>query len=351
MTRRLSRNRRATPESVVDPGRLLELVDEFAKARVAVFGDLLVDEFIYGELSRVSREAPVLILDYDSTDIVPGGAGNAASNVAALGGAPATIGVAGRDETGRRLLDVMRRGVDVRAVVRPAGYRTPTKTRILAGGVHSAKQQVVRIDRATRPSFSEAERRTIESRLLHACARADALLVSDYGTGLVTPAAVARARRKLRRRSGARPPVLVDSRYALLGFRGMTACTPNESEVEHLLGIRIGENLRILEKAGRELLARTRGRAVLVTRGSRGMALFERDRPTIHIPIFGSDQIADVTGAGDTVIATMTLALAGGATFHEAARLANYAGGLVVMKRGTATVSADELRQAILSDT
>ena len=133
-------------------------------------------------------------------------------------------------------------------------------------------------------------------------------------------------------------------------FRGMTACTPNESEVEHLLGIRIGDNLRILERAGRELLARTRSQAVLVTRGSRGMALFERDRPTIHIPIFGSDQIADVTGAGDTVIATMTLALAVGRELLEAARLANYAGGLVVMKRGTATVSADELRQAILSD-
>ncbi len=319
--------------------------------RVAVFGDLIVDEFIYGELSRVSREAPVLILDYDSTDIVPGGAGNAATNVAALGGAPVAVGVAGRDEAGRRLLDAMRRSVDVRAVVRPAGYRTPTKTRILAGGVHSAKQQVVRIDRATRPSFSEADRRTIESRLMQVCARADALLVSDYGTGLVTPAAVARARRRLTRRSGARPTLLVDSRYALVRFRGMTACTPNESEVEHLLGIRIGENLRILEKAGRELLTRTRGHAVLVTRGSRGMALFERNRPTIHIPIFGSDQIADVTGAGDTVIATMTLALAAGATFHEAARLANYAGGLVVMKRGTATVSADELRQAILSDT
>ena len=186
---------------------------------------------------------------------------------------------------------------------------------------------------------------------MQACARADALLVSDYGTGLVTPAAVARARATLARRSGTRPPVLVDSRYTLLGFRGMTACTPNESEVEQLLGIRIGENLRILEQAGRELLTRTRGRAVLITRGSRGMALFERDRPTVHIPIFGSDQIADVTGAGDTVIATMTLALTAGATFHEAARLANYAGGLVVMKRGTATVSADELRQAILSDT
>jgi D-glycero-beta-D-manno-heptose-7-phosphate kinase len=130
----------------------------------------------------------------------------------------------------------------------------------------------------------------------------------------------------------------------------MTACTPNESEVEQLFGVRIGESKRVLETCGRALLERTRAHAVLVTRGSRGMALFERQRPTVHIPIFGSDQIADVTGAGDTVIATMTLALAAGGTFLEAARLANYAGGIVVMKRGTATVSADELRQAVESD-
>ena len=132
-------------DDLVDPGRLLALVDSFARTRVAVFGDLIVDEFIYGELSRVSREAPVLILDYDSTEIVPGGAGNAATNVAALGGSPSAVGVTGRDETGRRLLDAMRRRVNVAAVTRPAGYRTPTKTRILAGGVHSAKQQVVRM--------------------------------------------------------------------------------------------------------------------------------------------------------------------------------------------------------------
>jgi rfaE bifunctional protein kinase chain/domain len=141
--------------------------------------------------------------------------------------------------------------------------------------------------------------------------------------------------------------VLVDSRYSLLRFRGMTTCTPNEAEVEQIFGITIGENLRVLEKAGRELLAKTQARSVLITRGSRGMALFEPGRPTEHIPISGSDQIADVTGAGDTVIATMTLALAAGATFSEAAHLANYAGGLVVMKRGTATVSADELRDAV----
>jgi len=332
-------------QAAVEPGRLIELVDGFEGRRVAVFGDLLVDEFIYGEIARVSREAPVLILNYESTDIVAGGAGNAASNVAALGGKPVVIGVAGRDEAGRRLLAVLRK-MDVTGVARPAGYRTPTKSRILAGGVHSAKQQVVRIDRASATLSAESHRGSVESKLLRAAARCDAMLVSDYGTGLVSPQLVAAARKAMR----TPVPLLVDSRYALLRFRGITACTPNESELEQLFAVKIGENLRALERAGRELLERTRARSVLVTRGSRGMALFEPDRPTVHIPIHGSDQIADVTGAGDTVIATMTLALAAGASFEEAAHLANYAGGIVVMKRGTATVSADELRSAVLSD-
>ncbi len=329
--------------------RLVLLIERFAGIRVAVFGDLLVDEFIYGQISRVSREAPVLILEYDSTEILPGGAGNAANNVAALGGSATAIGVAGEDETGRRLIEALQQRVDVRGVVRPAGYRTPTKTRILAGGIHSAKQQVVRIDRAARPSLTDETRRGIELRLIAAAAKCDALLVSDYGTGLVTPGIVASAQRKFKGPGRHQPPVLVDSRYALLQYQGMTTCTPNEPEVEQLLGIRIGDDLHVLEKAGRELLDRTSARAVLITRGSRGMALFEPDRATVHIPIFGSDQIADVTGAGDTVIATMTLALAAGGTFEEAARLANFAGGLVVMKRGTATVSASELRHAVQS--
>jgi rfaE bifunctional protein kinase chain/domain len=330
--------------------RLLELIDRFGDLRVAVFGDLIVDEFIYGEIARVSREAPVLILNYDSTQIVPGGAGNAASNVAALGAEALAVGVAGTDETGARLLRVMEHAIGVRGVVRAKGCATPTKTRILAGGIHSAKQQVVRIDRTMGSAPGPRDLSAVKSRLLAAAARCDALLVSDYGGGLVTPALVNAARNRLRGRRGARPPVLVDSRYELRRYRGITACTPNESEVEQLFGVKIGENKRVLERCGRLLLTTTRARAVLVTRGSRGMALFEPERPTIHIPIFGSDQIADVTGAGDTVIATMTLAVAAGGTFEEAARLANYAGGLVVMKRGTATLSAAELRTAVESD-
>jgi D-glycero-beta-D-manno-heptose-7-phosphate kinase len=321
----------------------MALVDALKGRRVAVVGDLIADEFIYGQIARVSREAPVLILNYDSTEIVPGGAGNAAANVAALGGTARAVGLAGRDDTGRRLLDTLkRRRVDVGGVARPSGYRTPTKTRILAGGIHSAKQQVVRIDRAASAAADDHAREAFGKRVLAAARGCDALLVSDYGSGLVTPALAADAQRVMRV-----PIALVDSRYRLLRYHRMTACTPNESEVEQALGVRIGDNTRILERAGRELLRRTRARAVLITRGSRGMALFEPDRRTEHIPIFGSDQIADVTGAGDTVIATMTLGLAAGATFLEAARLANFAGGLVVMKRGTATVSASELRHAV----
>jgi rfaE bifunctional protein kinase chain/domain len=157
---------------------------------------------------------------------------------------------------------------------------------------------------------------------------------------------VSRLRRELKG-AGHVIPILVDSRYRLLHYNGLTACTPNESEVEQALGIRINDDSRVLERAGRQILEQTKMQAVLITRGSRGMALFVPDEPTVHIPIFGSDEIADVTGAGDTVMATMTLALAAGATFELAARLANYAGGLVVMKRGTATVSAGELRNAV----
>jgi rfaE bifunctional protein kinase chain/domain len=331
--------------------RLLGVIDRFPRCRVTVVGDLLADEFIYGRLDRVSREAPVLILQYDATQVVPGGAGNAANNVLALGARADVVGLVGRDEAGRRIVAALGPRANVAGVVRPAGYRTPAKTRILAGGIHSAKQQVVRIDRGAGQAIDRRARALVERRLLRAIRGADALLVSDYGSGLVTPQAVARASRRLRRRDGSCAPLLIDSRYGLLRFRGlMTMCTPNEPEVEQIVGTRIGDDGAALERAGRALLRRSRAEAVLVTRGSRGMALFEPRRPTVHIGIYGSDEIADVTGAGDTVIAVMTLALAAGASHEEAARLANYAGGIVVMKRGTATVSAEELRAAVRKD-
>jgi rfaE bifunctional protein kinase chain/domain len=347
-----------------DAARLLAIIDRFARQRILVMGDFIADEFIYGRVARVSREAPVLILEYDKTQIVPGGAGNAANNVAALGARTRAVGLLGQDDAGSRFIEALHDNVDRKGVIVSRGHSTPTKTRILAGGVHSAKQQVVRIDRGTQQRADATTRAEFRDRVLRTAVGCDAVLVSDYGAGLVSPALVRDVRRALngakgpalvrrgasRSRSRARVPVLVDSRYVLDQYRQLTACTPNESEVEALLGITIDENLPALERAGRELLQRTGNEIILITRGSRGMALFEPDQATRHIEIFGTDEIADVTGAGDTVIATMTLALAAGASAFDAACLANYAGGTVVMKRGTATVSVEELRYAVMED-
>jgi rfaE bifunctional protein kinase chain/domain len=326
--------------------RLLALIDRFPEQRVVVLGDLLADEFVYGRVARVSREAPVLILEYDSTEILPGGAGNAANNAAALGGRVTLVGLVGRDDAGRRLMAALPRRVDRDRIVRPAGYQTPVKTRILAGGIHSAKQQVVRIDRAVGMPMTARTRSAFEQRALAAAEAADAVLISDYGSGLVTPAFASRLRRTLRQ-GGSSIPVLVDTRYALLEYRDLTACTPNESEVEHALGITIDDDARALERAGRRVLETTGMQAVLITRGSRGMALFVPGERTVHLPIVGSDETVDVTGAGDTVMATMALALGAGASFEAAAHLANHAGGVVVMKRGTATASAAELKASV----
>lgn len=328
--------------------RLRGLIGAFRGRRVLVLADLVADEFLYGRVERVSREAPVLILQYDGTDVRLGGGANAIHNIHTLGGRPIPLGVVGGDDPGRRLRALLKEaGIGVRSVLTDRDYVTPVKTRILAGGVHSTKQQMVRIDKATRLAEKSPARRALARALRGLPGRIDAVLVSDYGFGLLTAELVGQAVALARRR---RIPVTVDSRHGLLGFRGMTAVTPNEPEVEAALGISIGNHRGRLEAAGRTLLERLRVQAVVITRGSDGMAVFEPGQATVHVPIYGSDQVADVTGAGDTVIAAFTLALSAGASPAEAAYLANYAGGIVVMKRGTATVSAAELERAVAQD-
>jgi rfaE bifunctional protein kinase chain/domain len=211
--------------------------------------------------------------------------------------------------------------------------------RILAGAVHSQRQQIVRLD----SGGSAQDGNTfsgMEQKFRRAVSNAQAVLISDYGYGLVTPDIVLKTRSK-------KIPVTIDSRFAMGAFTGMTAATPNEPEVEAVLGISIGQDGKKLETAGRTLLRRLKHDALLITRGKHGMALFEPGKKTVHIPVHGTDEIADVTGAGDTVIATFTLALAAGAGYEDAARLANYAGGIVVMKYGTRPVTYEELRQAV----
>ena len=323
------------------PGRLAGLVEGFRGKTVAVVGDLIADEYLFGKPARISREAPVLILRFTEREVLLGGAANAAHNVAALGARVVPVGIVGRDAAGDELSALFHTaGVPTDGLVVEAGRATPTKTRIMAGGYQATRQQVVRLDREPAAEPQPITEDALLARLSALATRADAILVSDYGYGTLTPRVFERVR-AIARRSGA--VVAVDSRYQLPRFAGVTAATPNEAELEALAGHSVDEE-RAVEKAGRAILERLDARMLLVTRGSRGMALLERDGATTFIPIHGTDEIADVTGAGDTVIGTFTLGLAAGAQPIEAATLANVAGGIVVMKRGTATVSAAELR-------
>jgi D-glycero-beta-D-manno-heptose-7-phosphate kinase len=326
--------------------RYLEIIQQFRNCPIAVYGDLVADEFVYGEISRVSREAPVLILNYRDSFIVPGGAANAINNLHALGARPVPLGILGNDDAGKALRrQFSRLKISLSKVRTVKGYMTPTKSRYSAGSAHSARQQVLRIDRGCAFVHSADTAKATRNGLATLAKECKGVLISDYGFGFVSPEVVVRAVPNKKP-----PPITVDSRFGLLQHAGVTACTPNESEVEQALGIKIGSDTRKLEEAGAKLLKRLQVEAVLITRGRDGMALFVAGKKPVHIPIFGTDEIADVTGAGDTVIAVFTLALAVGASFVEAARLSNYAGGIVVMKRGTATLSAEELRQAVLQD-
>ncbi len=330
-----------------DKERLRKIVEAFPKITITVLGDLVADEFVYGEISRVSREAPVLILKHRERTVVPGGGANAVNNLADLGVNVLPVGAIGDDEPGRMLVKFFRhKRIPVSGVLKDKTYATVTKTRILAGMTHNSRQQVVRVDREPENPPNQHLTRELFLAAREYLRASDALLVSDYGYGSATPAIV-NALRQAGRRKVVLVPLILDSRYRLLEFSGATAATPNEPEVEAALGFRVGEDWQKLALAGEQIIEKMKLQSLLITRGRDGMVAFEQGRPPVDIPIFGSDQVADVTGAGDTVIAAFSAALAAGATTEEAAQLANYAGGIVVMKRGTATVSREELLHAI----
>jgi D-glycero-beta-D-manno-heptose-7-phosphate kinase len=328
-----------------DRSALLAVIEKFPQQRIVLLGDLVADEFVYGEIARVSREAPVLILKERERHIVPGGGANAANNLAEMGAHVTLVGGVGDDEAGETLLGYFRRKeVSTSCVIQAPGYSTPMKSRILGGLSHWQRQQIVRVDREPALCLDSKTRRKLSASVVPLLTKASALLVSDYGFGSTDAQEV----EYLRRRAGNHPlPLTVDSRYDLLKYSRLTAATPNEPELEAAYGKKIGNDLELLHQLGQKTLRRQWLRALLVTRGRDGMILFEGRRKPEHIPIFGSDQVTDVTGAGDTVMAAFTLALAAGATFLQAAQIANYAGGLVVMKRGTATVSRHEIEEAI----
>lgn len=327
-----------------DRAALLAILERFPRQQVVMLGDLVADESIYGEIARVSREAPVLILKQREKQVVPGGGANAVNNLADLGARVIPVGVVGDDETGEALLRYFReKQISTRHVARVRDYLTPTKTRILGGLTHWQRQQIVRVDREPAQPLAREVRTGLARSTVALLSTSTGVLVSDYGYGATSSREVD----LLRRRGRKALPITIDARYDLLTYKNLTAATPNEPEVEAAFGQSIGHDLERLHSLGRKLLRRQSFQALLVTRGRDGMALFEARRAPRHLPIFGSDQAVDVTGAGDTVIATFTLALAAGASFLHAALLADCAGGIVVMKRGTATVTLGEMREAV----
>ncbi len=326
--------------------RLKKIVEAFPKATVTVLGDLVADEFVYGEISRVSREAPVLILKHRERTVVPGRWRQCdLQPCRSRCERPACGRCSVMTNPGRLLIKAFRhKHIPVSGVLKDKSHTTVTKTRILAGMTHSARQQVVRIDREPEAAPNSHLTRELVLAARQYARASDALLVSDYGYGSATPAILNAVRAK-GRLGGL--PVTLDSRFRMLEYSGVTAATPNEPEVEESSAYGIGQDWSQVVTAGEQLMERMKLQSLVITRGRDGMVAFANRHKPIDIPIFGSDEVADVTGAGDTVIATFTAALAAGANTEEAAQLANYAGGIVVMKRGTATVTRQELLQAV----
>jgi len=299
--------------------RLISIVRRFPQRRILVIGDSVADQFVYGAISRVSREAPVFILRHEQTETVPGGAANCALNLASLGARVSLVSVAGDDEAGQALVEKLNAaGVDCRGVLTSPALRTTTKVRILAGQLHSTRQQVIRIDYEGEALNDPELVERLHDRILEHTQTADAVIISDYNYGVASAEMVlftrdAAVARKI--------PVLADSRFQLSNFAGFTSATPNQDEVEQLLG-REFHQLDDLETASEELRERLGYRALLVTRGSHGMILLEDGVAAVHLDAVGGREPVDVTGAGDTVMAAYTLALASDSSFPDAARLA-----------------------------
>ena len=328
-------------------GHLMVKIEEtirthFAKKRVVIIGDLVADQFLNGTISRVSREAPVFILKHENTETLPGAAANAAANVASLGGVPVLTGICGSDLNGEALLaELKKRNVDIQNTLIDPSLKTTTKVRVVAGHHYAARQQVIRIDYENAAGISDELQAVLMRNLEDALLTADAVIVSDYNGGVVTPAIFEKARKVATERG---IPIVVDSRFRLADFTGATTATPNREEAENILGkyFSIKDCVALREKLNY--------RSLLVTNGNEGMLLVEDGKPPLTMDAVGSKQPVDVTGAGDTVIAAYTLGLASGLSFANAALVANHAGGISVMKKRTATVTADELIRSLRSE-
>ncbi len=320
--------------------RLLDLLKRFKEARILVIGDFMLDQFVWGTVKRISPEAPVPVVDVQRESYMPGGALNVANNIRTLGGIVYPCGVVGRDLEGRMLVKTMRReGIETGGVIYDETRRTTLKTRIIA---HS--QQVVRFDREKLEDLSKEDLAKIMRFIRRVIENTDVIIVEDYGKGVIQPALLGELL-KLAKKN--KIPVIVDPKEKHFSYyKGVTAITPNRKEAYGALEGSPGHDKLPLKEVGKKLLSKLSCEAVLVTLGEDGMALFEKDGSLTHIPT-AAREVYDVSGAGDTVIAVFSMALAVGAKMKEAARISNIAAGIVVGKLGTATVTPDEIQRAL----
>jgi rfaE bifunctional protein kinase chain/domain len=316
------------------------LMDKFKRTSLLVVGDVMIDEFIWGTVSRISPEAPVPVVAVAREDLLLGGAANVVHNVHSLGGHVLLAGVIGNDRMGERVKELLlKEKIDRDGLITEPDRPTTVKTRIIA---HS--QQVVRYDREYKRPISIQSQEKICRYVESHWNAVDGIIISDYGKGLLCPALMNLIMEK-RKNDG--KIVAVDPKMNNFPlYRGVTIVTPNRLEAEAAAGIQITDE-KSLTKVGKALLDRFSCEAVLITRGEEGMVLFDRSGSVITVPTVAKE-VYDVTGAGDTVISTLTLSLASGSSYAEAAVVANYAAGIVVGKVGTATVSREELHKVII---
>ncbi len=329
--------RAVEPEEIREA--LIALTRGLPKARVGVIGDIAADMYVSGETDRVSREAPVIIVRYEKQWVRPGCAANVACNVAALGAKVHLVSLAGRDEPGTELLEIMRRsGVDTAGVLALPDVHTSCKTRYLAGARSTTRQQVLRLDRISKGYPGKAAQALLLERLEQLDEQVDVWIASDYGAGLVDQTVRDRLRQISRRKI-----VLADSRYEVASFHGVTAVKPNQEEALAAVAMTNGNGLETMAQVAQRLRQTLQLKAALVTLGNKGMMLADGAAQTWHIPPAGGDEIVDLTGAGDTSVAVLAAGLSAGGSFLESACLANAAGGVVVMRQGAATASLDDI--------
>jgi rfaE bifunctional protein kinase chain/domain len=323
---------------------LRTLISSWRNKKVIVLGDMILDEFILGTTNRVSREAPVVIVKYDESLYGLGGAANAVQNIAALGGNPVAIGVIGTDDSGRRMKQLFRaKGVAAQGLVSAPSRTTTTKVRVLAGDYHAQRQQIVRIDKEQDIPLTVHEEDRVISAFKGELGKTDTVILSDYHQSVFSDRIISESIHLCRRRG---VPVVADSRFRLKKFRGVTTATPNEVEAAAAVGWELAGD-EAVTRIGRKLLKALAASSLLVTRGRYGMALFEPGKRVQTVDVIGSTEATDVTGAGDTVAASVALTLAAGGDMSAAMRIANIAASIVVMKRGTAVAEADEIDELV----